>query len=131
VLDDFRTHSRSGIAHRNEHAVTARHLGRQIGAAGTDISRLDQKCTPLWHRIACIDRNVQKRGLDLIDIDHDRPEPACKGLLNVDRDTNRAAQHLFHLGDDRIQVRRRRLEMLLAREGEQRLGQFRPARGAT
>ena len=130
MLDDLGAHPGPGVAQRDEDAIAAGHLVGQPGAAGADIGCLDQQGAALRHRIARVDRDVQKRRLDLIHIDHDGPELGRKRMSDFDRGTNRATQHRVHLGDDRIQVRQHRIEMLLASEGKERLGQLGPARCA-
>src|SRR5271166_1096988 len=83
VLDDLRAHPGPGVAQRNKDAVTTGYVVRQLSIAGADIRCFDQEGAALRHRVARVDGDIQKRGLDLIDIDHDRPEFARKGLSNV------------------------------------------------
>jgi hypothetical protein len=61
-------------------------LGNVRKSVGT-LCRFDQQDATPGHGVARIEGHVQERGLDLSDINQDRPEVACQSLPNFDGGT--------------------------------------------
>src|ERR1700732_5099515 len=52
------------------------------------------------HRIACVQRDIQKREFKLVGIRADRRKAALEFHGNLDRGSERASQHIGHASDE-------------------------------
>ena len=132
LLDQLRRHAASGVGDGEHHVAAGRHLLVAAGVVVVEegVGELDGELAAARHRVAGVDREIEHRGLDLDRIDESVPEPAGEHGLDLDRLADCAAHHVVHAGDEPAHIDDLGLERLTAPEGEQLLGELRPARHA-
>src|SRR5262249_33792631 len=97
-------HSTPSVTQRYKDTILAAYVSRQPGVASGNVCCFDyQNATPR-HGIARIESNVQQGRLDLTDVDQNRPELGRQHIANFNGCTDRAAQHLAHFCNDRVEV---------------------------
>src|SRR6202035_1918245 len=71
------------------------------------------------HRIACVQRDIQKREFKLVDVRADCQRAALELHGNLDRGSERASQHIGHASDEPGNTHGLRLKVRAPREGKQ------------
>lgn len=124
VLDDFVAHAGPGIADRQDHVVA----GFQLRCAGTalvdGLGRGAEHDPPaIRHGVTRVEGEVQDGAFELAGISHRRPRVRLGDDLDGDGLAENAGEDAGHVIDQRVEIDRRHVEVLLAREGEHALGQ--------
>src|ERR1700732_571136 len=70
------------------------------------------------HRIACVQRDIQKREFKLVGVRMDRRKAVLEFHGNLDRGSERASQHIGHAIDELGNIHGLRLKVLAPREGK-------------
>jgi hypothetical protein len=86
-------------------------------------SHLDLDRPAIGHRIACIDREIENRQLQLIGVDPGRRQSFRQIKPQRDAWSQRALQQIAHALDQPAQIDRHHAQILLASERQQALGQ--------
>ena len=95
-----------------------------VGVVERRIGHFERQASGALHRVARIDRQVQDRVLELRRVDLGGPEAARDHHLDVDLFAQRAAHHVFHIGQQAPDFDRLRFERLAPRKRQQGAGQL-------
>src|SRR6202040_1525260 len=77
----------------------------------------------VWHRIACVQRNIQYSEFKLVGVRADRRKVVLEFHGNLDRGSERTSQHIGHAIDEPRKIHGLQLEVLAPCEGKQSLSQ--------
>ena len=119
-------HAAAGIGDGDQHVLPGlERLGHRLGIGLVEIGvgGLDGHLAAFGHGVARVDGEVQDRRLELVLVGEGEPQPAGQHGLERDRLAQGAAQQFGRVGDQPVGVERAGVERLLAREGEQAVGQ--------
>src|SRR6476620_1167200 len=81
-----------------------------------DARGLDDEFSPVRHRVACVQHEVEEHLLDLPGVGLDRLEIRAETHLRVDAFTNDAGQDLQQAADRLVEIQDHRIKKLLAAE---------------
>ncbi len=116
---------RAGVADGDHHIIPDRDLAvhARIALIEIDVVGLQRELAAGRHGIAGIQRKIEDGGGELVRIDQCRPGVRSKQRTDLDLLAQRRVQQLRGFQDQPVDVDVARLQRLLAREGEQILGQ--------
>ena len=106
LVDNVGGNSATGVAHRDHDVLACGHLGVAFGVVIVEecISCLDGELALTIHRIACVDRQVQQRILDLHRVDKRVPKSAGDHRLDFDALAKRSPQHVIDTADQAAKI---------------------------
>src|SRR3984893_572879 len=98
---------------------------KALDAAGLYIFAPDRnlEAASVRHRIACVQRDIQKREFKLVGVRADCQRAALELHGNLDRGSERASQHIGHASDELGDIHGLRLKVRAPCEDKQPLGQ--------
>ena len=123
---DLRRHAAAGIGHRDDH-VAARHhhlVESRVLVLDEEVLGLHGDRAAARHGVAGVQEDVEQRHLGLGRVDAGVPEVRGEVLPQDDVVAQRPLGHLAHALDEAVDVEEAPLQPLLAREGEQLMGQL-------
>jgi len=104
-------------------------MHRGIGLVEIDVAGFQRELAAIGHRVARVQREIEDRCRELVRIDQRRPGVRRQQRRDLDLLAQRRVQQFCRLQHQRIDVDLARLQRLLARKGEQMLGELRAALG--
>ncbi len=125
-ISHLERHPLAGIGEREHHVRPGVDVGVlcRIGGVDVDVAGFDQEAAAVGHGVAGVGREVHHDLLELRAVGLEAAEARRREQGQLDALADQALQHLLHAEQDRVQIDHRRLEDLLAPEGEQLAGQL-------
>ena len=113
----------AGVGDRHDGVIASGRFLRPRRGPERHVAGRDGNHAAFGHRVARVDRQVEQHEFDLRRVGERGRQIGRRPHGDVDRRADRAAQQLRHAGDHPVEVGRRRVHALLAREGEQLSGE--------
>ena len=128
ACDHLGRHTSARVSHRQGHILAGIQItSRCLTLIERLVCRADGDAAAVGHGIPCIDTEVQKRILELIGVHQGQPKVLGTEHLDADVETDRAANEIFHLGNESIDVSRHGVKCLTTRKCQQAVGERRRA----
>ena len=122
LASDLRRHAVAGIADRHPH-ISARRRVVRPSAFEREVHRRDRQLAAIGHGVACVQAEIQQRGLDLAGIDHRRPQIGREIGDHPDTPSQRARGQGNQLRHQTVEVSGARGQTLPPGERQQPRGQ--------
>src|SRR2546423_7609545 len=93
-------------------------MAARIGEVEFDVRGCDGELAAIGHGIAGVDGEVHEHLLDLAGVSFDLAEGRIEGEVELDVLADQARQHLFHVGDEGVEIEDDGFENLLTAESQ-------------
>ena len=126
-----RRHTGARVGHGQHDVLTREHFRLRGGILFIEmnIGRFERQLAAIWHRVASVDGEIENCQLQLVGISIGAPHAASQHGFDRYLFAESSAQQVRHTGNEAAEINRLGIKGLLAREGEQPLGErFGPAR---